>query len=143
MEPEPAARVAATNAVHGAVLALGSDDTTASLVNARTGERTHHLRGLHTSAISSVALSADGAVLALGSEDRTASIVDARTGERRRHLRGLHTSAIRGVAFPSSDLAESKTCGKSLGLTTSFDSAIKDPEGAKVAAQQGNNHLMA
>jgi WD40 repeat protein len=100
MEPEPAAsRVAATNAVHGAVLALGSDDTTASLVNARTGERTHHLGGLHTSSISSVALSADGAVLALGSADKTASLVNARTGERTHHLRGLWTGAIRSVAL--------------------------------------------
>jgi hypothetical protein len=96
VEPEPEG---AEGAAPVAVLALGSGDGTASLVSARTGERTHHLQGLHTNAISSVALSADGAVLALGSGDGTASLVSARTGERLHHLQGLHTQGIASVAL--------------------------------------------
>ena len=52
-------------------LALGSNDSTASIVDARTGERELHLQGLHTNDIRSVAWSPDGSRLALGSGDKT------------------------------------------------------------------------
>ena len=42
------------------LLALGSDDKTASIVDARTGERRHHLRGLHTKTILGVAFPSAG-----------------------------------------------------------------------------------
>jgi hypothetical protein len=65
----------------------------------RLPPRRHHLTGLHTKAISSVAFSPDGNLLALASGDQTASLLDARTGERRLHLKGLHTDYINSVAF--------------------------------------------
>ena len=43
-----------------ALLALGSGDNTASLIDPRTGERVRHLQGLHTKGILCAAFSPDG-----------------------------------------------------------------------------------
>ena len=60
----------------GTTLALVSNDATASLVDAASGERRLHLQGLHTGSIRGCAFSPDGATLALVSSDKTASILN-------------------------------------------------------------------
>ena len=56
----------------GKVLATGSDDRTAKVWDAQTGELRQMLEG-HSGEVNSVALSADGKVLATGSKDGTAA----------------------------------------------------------------------
>jgi WD40 repeat protein/energy-coupling factor transporter ATP-binding protein EcfA2 len=81
----------------GRVLATGSDDYTARIWDAETGNVLRTLSG-HTGKVESVAFSPDGRLLATGSDDRTAKIWDAVTGKELRTLSG-HTDKVESVAF--------------------------------------------
>jgi WD40 repeat protein len=74
-----------------------SDDRTARIWSARTGEVLQVLRG-HSSKVWSAAFSPDGARVVTASEDNTARIWSARTGEELRVLEG-HTVGVRSAAF--------------------------------------------
>jgi hypothetical protein len=81
----------------GQRLAVGGDDGTVKVWEARTGQELLSLRG-HAGPVYSVAFSPDGARLATGSYDRTVKVWDARTGQELLSLRG-HTSPVTSVAF--------------------------------------------
>jgi eukaryotic-like serine/threonine-protein kinase len=65
--------------------------------DAQTGRETLTLKG-HTSAVSSVAFSADGKLIVSGSQDKTVKVWDAQTGQETLTLKG-HTGAVSSVAF--------------------------------------------
>ena len=81
----------------GRWVAAGSDDATARIWDAATGEIRATLVG-HTQPVNGVAFSPDGMLVATGSNDATARIWDAATGEIRATLVG-HTRPVNGVAF--------------------------------------------
>ncbi len=81
----------------GKWVATGSNDNTAKIRNAETGETTMTLEG-HSHHISAIAFSPDGAWLATGSEDNKAKIWDLKTGEVAMILEG-HKESIISIAF--------------------------------------------
>ena len=81
----------------GARLATASDDGTAKLWGAASGEELLTLRG-HEGSVRDVAFSPDGARLATASWDGTAKLWGAASGEELLTLRG-HESIVWGVAF--------------------------------------------
>jgi WD40 repeat protein len=85
----------------GTRLATASEDKTAKVWDAATGEELITLSG-HANAVWDVAFSPDGTRLATASPDRTAKVWDAATGEELITLSG-HTNRVIGVAFSPLD----------------------------------------
>lgn len=81
----------------GRRLVTGSNDHTAILWDADTGQELHTLRG-HSNSVTSVAFSPDGHRVLTGSEDHTAKLWDAETGQELRTFEG-HSGAVWAVAF--------------------------------------------
>ncbi|MBB4934385.1 WD40 repeat protein [Lipingzhangella halophila] len=81
----------------GSTLATASEDDTARLWDATTGEHTTTLEG-HDAGVWSVAFSPDGSTLATASEDDTARLWDTATGEHTTTLEG-HEHALTSVVF--------------------------------------------
>jgi WD40 repeat protein len=81
----------------GKTVASGSEDKTARLWDAATGNERQKLEG-HDNYVSAVAFSPDSKMVASGSWDKTVRLWDAATGEERQKLEG-HDSYIRAVAF--------------------------------------------
>ena len=75
----------------------GSDDATAKLWDAETGQELRSLRG-HSSSVDSVAFSPDGRRVLTGSEDKSAKLWDAETGRELRAFQG-HSGSVYSVAF--------------------------------------------
>eukprot|EP01052_Picozoa_sp_SAG31_P055189 SAG31_NODE_15101_length_771_cov_0.916667_2_plen_204_part_01 len=65
----------------GQWLCLGRGDSTASLVDAKTGRPKKLLKGVHWDAITSACFSPDSQTLCLASLDKTASLIDLTTGQ--------------------------------------------------------------
>ncbi|MFV2196673.1 protein kinase domain-containing protein [Nocardiopsis sp. LOL_012] len=89
----------------GTLLASGSDDTTARLWSAKTGEHLAVLSG-HRDWVRSVAFSPDGTLLATGGDDATVHLWDTGTGESTAALSwpGGSSAYILSVAFhPAGD----------------------------------------
>src|ERR1700761_904436 len=80
----------------GAWLSTASEDKTARVWNAATGELLHTLTG-HEDAVFAAPFSPDGSRIATVSADLTPRLWDARTGAVLRELTG-HTGAVFGVA---------------------------------------------
>jgi WD40 repeat protein len=112
----------------GNLVATGSNDSTAKVWNARTGEKLSALRG-HTFTVTHVAFDPCNNQLATASGDRTIKIWDLATGKELRTLQG-HQHLIARVAY-SSD-------GKSLA-SAGEDGSIRiwDPESGKAVATLG------
>src|SRR5580700_12242315 len=81
----------------GARLSTASEDKTARVWNAATGELLHTLSG-HADAVFAAPFSPDGSKIATVSADLTPRLWDARTGSAAFELTG-HTIAVFGVAF--------------------------------------------
>ncbi len=81
----------------GQRIVTGSDDKTARVWNARTGQLLVELQD-HTSSVNSVAYSPDGQRIVTGSFDNTARVWDARTGQSLVELQG-HTRSVNSVAY--------------------------------------------
>ena len=81
----------------GARIVTASDDRTARLWDAGTGEALAVLRG-HEGEVDSACFSPDGARILTASSDRTARLWDAGTGEELAALRG-HEDAVRSACF--------------------------------------------
>src|SRR5438270_177764 len=81
----------------GQRLATASDDNTAKVWDARTGQELLALKG-HTRAVLSVCFIIDSQRLATASDDNTAKVWDARTGQELLTLKG-HTNMVRSVCF--------------------------------------------
>lgn len=79
----------------GTRLATASEDYTARIWDARTGEQT--LQVAHDNQLSGVAFSPDGALLATASADKTARVWNASAGAQL--LRVFHKAAVKSVAF--------------------------------------------
>jgi WD40 repeat protein len=78
-------------------IASGSEDKTARIWNAQTGQPLLTLSG-HTGVVRSVAYSPDNQRLATGSDDKTVWIWNAQTGQHLLTLSG-HTGILRSVAY--------------------------------------------
>ena len=98
----PGIRVSHKQAVHavafspdGSLLATGSDDGTARVVEARTGHEV--ARVTHPRPVRAVAFSPDGSLLATASFDGTARVVEAGGGDE--VARVTHSGPVRAVAF--------------------------------------------
>jgi WD40 repeat protein len=98
----PGIRVGHKQAVHavvfspdGSLLATGSDDGTARVVEARTGHEV--ARVTHPRPVRAVAFSPDGSLLATGSFDGTARVVEAGSGDE--VARVTHSGPVRAVTF--------------------------------------------
>jgi hypothetical protein len=61
-------------------MCLGSDDSTASVIDVASGEVVRKVEGVHSEEIYSVAITADGQTMCLGSSDKTASVIDLSDG---------------------------------------------------------------
>eukprot|EP01052_Picozoa_sp_SAG31_P046362 SAG31_NODE_8836_length_1377_cov_3.798122_1_plen_128_part_10 len=81
----------------GKTLCLGSNDSTASLIDVATAEVVRKIEGVHSAAIWSVSFSPDGKTLCLGSGDRTASLIDVATAEVVHKIEGVHSHDIWSV----------------------------------------------
>jgi tricorn protease-like protein len=81
----------------GAFIASGSNDSTAKVWNADTGEKIRTLRG-HKSTVTDVAFRSDDRQLATSSIDGTVKTWDLKTGTEIRTFRG-HTQWVEHVAF--------------------------------------------
>jgi hypothetical protein len=81
----------------GSLVAAGSNDSTAKVWNARTGEKIHTLRG-HSFTVIHVAFHPDGKQLATASGDQTVKIWDLTTGKEIRTLKG-HQHMVEQVAY--------------------------------------------
>jgi hypothetical protein len=80
----------------GQRIVTGSDDATARVWDARTGQALVELTG-HTGRVMSVAVTPDGQRIVTGSDDKTARVWDARTGQALVQLKG-HTREVTSVA---------------------------------------------
>ena len=76
----------------GKTIVTASDDQTARIWDAATGQELRQLSG-HTDAVYSAAYSPDGKTIVTASEDQTARIWDAATGQELRQLSG-HTGCV-------------------------------------------------
>jgi hypothetical protein len=81
----------------GRRVATGSNDKTARVWDAATGQSVLELKG-HAGNVTSVAFSPDGRRVATGSNDKTARVWDADTGQSLLELKE-HTGTVFGVAF--------------------------------------------
>ncbi len=81
----------------GQRIVTGSDDRTARVWNAATGQEVFTLQG-HAGYVFSVAFSGDGQQIATASADQTAMVWDVATGRKIFTLKG-HTGTVRSVAF--------------------------------------------
>jgi WD40 repeat protein len=81
----------------GRWLATASEDKTARVWDARSGQQQHALS--HDDQVNAVAFSSDGRWLATGCDDRTVRVWDARSGQQRRTL--SHGARVNAVAFSS------------------------------------------
>ena len=81
----------------GTHLVTASDDQTARIWDAATGQEVRTLSG-HTDSVWSVAYSPDGAHLVTASLDQTARIWDAATGQEVRTFSG-HTAPVLSAAY--------------------------------------------
>jgi len=81
----------------GQQLLTGSNDKTASLWDAQTGQLLRTLEE-HTEEVTSVAFSPDGKWMLIGSSDTTARLWNAQTGQPLHTLEG-HTEEVTSVAF--------------------------------------------
>jgi len=81
----------------GLRIVTGSEDKTARVWNAATGQELVALRG-HEGAVRSAAFSPDGLRVVTGSDDKTARVWDAAIGQELVTLRG-HEGAVRSAAF--------------------------------------------
>jgi WD40 repeat protein/tRNA A-37 threonylcarbamoyl transferase component Bud32 len=81
----------------GEHIATGSDDTTARIWDAVTGQEILRLSG-HSAPVTSVGFSPDGRRLVTGSIDQSARVWDAATGREILRLSG-HSDGLRSVAF--------------------------------------------
>ncbi len=100
----------------GNTLASGSEDGTAHLWNARTGEHIRTLEG-HTGRVYSVAFNPNGTTLASGSRDGTVRLWNANTGAHIRTLSGRHTSWVTGVSFsPTGNILASGSLDRTIRL---------------------------
>jgi WD40 repeat protein/tRNA A-37 threonylcarbamoyl transferase component Bud32 len=82
---------------NGTLLATGSEDLTATVWDAVSGQEMLTLKG-HTSAVSSVSWSPDGTRLTTGSHDGTAKVWDAASGQEMRTLTG-HTGPVYATSW--------------------------------------------
>src|ERR1700726_1787356 len=98
----------------GGWLSTASEDKTARVWNAATGELLHTLSG-HEDAVFAAPFSPDGSKIATVSADLTPRLWDARTGTVVFELTG-HTVAVFGVAFSPN--------GRVLA-TTSYDETVR------------------
>jgi WD40 repeat protein len=92
-----AGRILNTMVVSGPCIVTGSEDKTAKIWDAQTGQCLKTLSG-HTGCIWSVAYSPDNHHIVTGSEDRTAKVWNTLTGRCLKTLSG-HTDAIRSVNY--------------------------------------------
>ena len=83
----------------GKTICLGSQDATASIVDAVTGKLLVHIK-VHTAAVLAVAFSPDGKTVCLGSEDETASIFKVATLRERARALGESTLIIDDQSIP-------------------------------------------
>jgi WD40 repeat protein len=83
----------------GSTLLTSSDDHTARLWDARTGDLRHVLAG-HNGEVSQAIFSGDGGSVATASNDGTVKIWDSGTGALLRTLAG-HTAPVRSIRFAS------------------------------------------
>ena len=81
----------------GRRILTGSEDHTARIWDAETGEQLHELRG-HDTRVLAAAFSPDGERVVTASSDQTARVWDASTGEIVAVLRG-HDARVSGAAF--------------------------------------------
>ena len=95
--PFPACLVFSFRQIHGTRIATSSDDQTAKIWDAATGDELLTLRG-HTNWVFRLVFSPDGTLLATASQDGTAKVWDTRTGEVLRTFFG-HGDAVFDVAF--------------------------------------------
>ncbi|GAA0819065.1 WD40 repeat domain-containing serine/threonine protein kinase [Streptosporangium amethystogenes subsp. fukuiense] len=98
----------------GTALATGSDDGTAKLWNARTGELITTLTG-HKREVWDVVFSPDGTVLATSSLDGTVRLWNARTGELTTTLTG-HTDGSFGALFSPDSTTVVTSSGETVKL---------------------------
>ena len=82
---------------NGKRLASGSEDRSAKIWDAATGQVIHTLTG-HVDSVTSVAFSPNGALIATASRDKTIKVWDAASGQELRTLRG-HTNHVAHVCF--------------------------------------------
>ena len=74
----------------GKRIVTGSDDATAKVWDAETGQELLTLKG-HTGSVISVAFSPDGKRIVTGSDDKTVKVWDAATGQETPHPQGAHS----------------------------------------------------
>jgi roadblock/LC7 domain-containing protein len=131
----------------GRLLATASDDRTARLWDAATGQEVRQLTG-HTAAVTAAAFSPDGRLLATASTDETARLWDVATGQEVRQLTG-HTGWVNAAAFSPDgrllatasadrtarlwDAATGQEARRLTGHTASVLSAAFSPAGRLVA----------
>jgi tRNA A-37 threonylcarbamoyl transferase component Bud32 len=137
----------------GLRLATGSNDGTARVWDARTGESLRECKG-HKGVVTSVAFSPDGLRLATGSQDGTARVWDARSGKPVLECKG-HTDGVTSVAFSPDGLRlatgskdhtarvwDARSGQKLLeckGHTAGVRSVAFSPDGLRLATAGGND----
>ncbi|NMC22060.1 MAG: hypothetical protein GYA33_16760, partial [Thermogutta sp.] len=143
----------------GRRIVTASEDKTAGVWDAQTGERLLVLKGNwlrwgHTDAVLSAAYSPDGRRIVTASRDGTVIVWDAQTGERLRVLRG-HGDWVRSAAFSPDGgrivtASDDKTAGvwdaetgqrRRLlrGHTDSIWSAAFSPDGRRIVTASSDN----
>ena len=99
---DPEAQTPAEAAAEAALVAVGTDDGSVSLVNfirGHVGHRLQHLKGLHSGSVKCVAFSPNAKLLATASNDHSVSIIDMKTCKRVRHLDELHADQLHSIAW--------------------------------------------
>jgi WD40 repeat protein len=99
---------------NGEKILTASDDYSAKLWDAKTGQHIHTLKG-HNREVFSAVFSPDGSQVLTGSADKTGRLWDIRTGQLLHSLDG-HTGQIRSAVFSPDGL---------LAVTASWDNTMK------------------